>query len=459
MRVKLYLGVVVSSMLMLRQGAFAEDDDGDDGGDGEHQRCHLRHGPDRDDGDEHRRPRPFAFAEVANRLPVGIEAAGTSTTDVDLVDVDGDGDLDVFLAEGTDSLAGRPNLLFINDGCGSFHDETATRLPTPNAANSTKVDFGDVDGDGDLDAIIANVGPEQLLLNDGDGVFHDASAQLPPPVSIFENISANAVFADVDGDGALDILVSNENPFAPGPLSGAQNRVFLNDGTGGFRDETAARLPALLDQTGELAPADLDGDGDLDLFVADRGQDRVLINDGLGFFTEETTARFPVTTDSTRGAGVADLNGDCALDVLTANSRNQPAALYLNDGHGAFASGAWAIAPLTPETDSDVELVDLDRDGDLDAYVVNAGAFSAGHGFTGGPDRYFENDGAGHFQDRTADHFTLPNDPTTDAAFGDVDGDGDLDLVVGNTGENGDERLFLQRSAADRHLPRRCRAH
>jgi hypothetical protein len=425
----------------------------DDRGDDDEPRCRdHRHGDDR-------RPRAFSFTEDSGRLPARIEPAGTSTTDVDLVDVDDDGDLDLFLAQGTDSLAGRPNALLINDGCGVFSDQTATRLRASNAANSTKVDFGDVDDDGDLDVIIANVGPEQLLLNDGHGIFHDGSAQLPPPVGIFENISANARFADLDDDGALDILVSNENPFNPSPLGGAQNRIFHNDGTGFFSDETAARLPVLLDQTGEMVPGDLDRDGDLDLFIADRGQDRVLINDGFGFYTEETAARFPVTTDSTRGAGLADLDGDCDLDVLTANSRNQPAALYRNDGAGTFGANAWTIAPLAPETDSGVELVDLDHDGDLDAYVVNAGAFEAGHGFTGGPDRYFENDGRGGFTDRTAAHFALPSDPTTDAAFGDLDGDGDLDLVVGNSGEGGAERLFLQHSRADRHLPRRCRAY
>jgi hypothetical protein len=368
---------------------------------------------------------------------------------VDLVDVDDDGDLDIFKAEGTDSIDGRPNRLLINTGAGVFVDETAVRIPEPNGANSTKVDLGDVDGDGDLDAIVANVGPEQLLLNDGGGVFTDASAQLPPPVPVFQNISADARFADVDGDGDLDVLVSNENPF-PGGV-GAQNRIFVNDGTGHFIDGTAARLPAAIDQTAAMLPGDVDGDGDLDLVVLNRGQENVLINAGGGFFQDETASRFPVTTDSTRGGGLADLDGDEDLDLVTGNSRGEPVALYLNEA-GVFTARNFGMVPLPDETDAGLELVDLEGDGDLDVYLPNAGQFQAGHGFLGGPDRYFRNNGRGKFKERTSHHFTPPNDPTTDATFGDIDGDGDLDLVVGNSGENGGERVFVNRKNG-RHAP------
>ena len=117
----------------------------------------------------------FFFVEETWRLPPDTTLPGTSSTDVDLVDVDDDGDLDLFIAEGTDSPAPRPNRLLLNDGSGVFIDFSATHLP-PAVANSTKADFGDIDGDGDLDAIVANLGPEQLLVNNGIGVFMDGSA-------------------------------------------------------------------------------------------------------------------------------------------------------------------------------------------------------------------------------------------------------------------------------------------
>jgi hypothetical protein len=385
----------------------------------------------------------FFVDETSRRLPPDTTLPGTSSTDVDLADVDGDGDLDLFVAEGTDSPAPRPNRLLLNDGHGVFTDVSATHLP-PGQANSTKADFGDIDGDGDLDAIVANLGPEQLLINVGGGFFVDGSSQLPPPPTLFQDITADARLADVDGDGDLDILLANENPFDPSPTGGGQNRLLINNGKGIFSDETAARLPAATDQTGAMLPGDIDRDGDLDVIVLNRGQDVVLINNGRGFFTDETSTRFPVTSDSSRGGGLADLDGDHDLDLVVANSRNQPIALYINR-RGVFTARDFGAVPLPDETDTGLELVDLDDDGDLDVYVPNAGAFTTGHGFGGGPDRYFRNDGKARFKERTSRHFPGVSDPTTDAAFGDIDGDGDLDLVVGNSGENGEERVFVQK--------------
>ncbi|MFT3775945.1 MAG: FG-GAP-like repeat-containing protein [Minicystis sp.] len=386
----------------------------------------------------------FTFADESFRLPSYPEDDLTSTVDVKLVDVDGDGDLDIFLAQGTATGAGRPNVLLINDGTGFFTDESAARLP-PVVQLSSRVDFGDVDGDGDPDVIVSNLGPEQLLINDGDGFFTDESvARLPPPLPFFSDISSEARLADVDGDGDLDILVSNENPFDPSPLHGGQNQLWINDGAGFFTNETAARLPAATDQTGGMAIGDIDGDGDLDIIVGNRGQEVVLVNDGDGFFTDETAARFPVVTDSTRKVELGDVDGDGDLDVLTANSRGEPIRLYLNDGEGVFHEVTFSSAPVVSETNTDLQLVDLDGDGDLDVYVANAGPFISGHGFDGGQNQYFRNNGQGKFSEKTLQHFPAVSDPSTAAAFGDLDGDGDLDLVVGNSGVNGGERVYIQ---------------
>src|SRR5262245_3710166 len=128
----------------------------------------------------------FRYLERSQSLPPNPNPGDTDTLDVEFTDVDADGDLDLWIIEGTAGPDGRANLLFINDGSGNFTDETAARLPAGPVANSTEIEAADVDGDGDLDAIVANLGPEQLLINDGSGYFSDESfSRLPPPLPLF----------------------------------------------------------------------------------------------------------------------------------------------------------------------------------------------------------------------------------------------------------------------------------
>lgn len=381
------------------------------------------------------------FADEPERLPADSSLPDTSSIDIDAFDADGDGDLDLFVAEGTAGPFGRPNRLLLNDGAGYFSDGSA-RLPAV-ANNSSRSDQGDVDGDGDLDLVIANLGPEELYLNDGAGHFTNASGQLPPPPPFLQGISAEARLLDIEGDGDLDIIVANENPFAPGPLDGGQDRLYVNDGTGHFSDQTAARLPAVTDQTGGFAVADLEGDGDVDVIVLNRGQDRVFVNDGAGFFSDQTAARFPVTTDASRAGAFGDLDDDGDLDLLIANSRGEAPRRYANDGAGHFTEEELSPDAFAHETLTSVELGDIDGDGDLDALFGNAGTFLSGHGFLGGQNLLFRNDAHGKLHDRTAHALPAVADPTTDAAFADVDGDGDLDIVTANSGAP--ERISIQK--------------
>ncbi len=139
--------------------------------------------------DERRRDSLFLFHERSNRLPPEPPLDNTDSNDIKLADVDHDGDLDIFIAQGTASIEGRQNRLLINNSSGRFTEETETRLPV-SSATSTHVDFGDVEGDENLDAIIAVAGPEQLLLNDGQGVFVDVSlSHLPPSPPLLQDIT------------------------------------------------------------------------------------------------------------------------------------------------------------------------------------------------------------------------------------------------------------------------------
>ena len=204
-----------------------------------------------------------------------IPADDRTTQDMELGDVDGDGDLDLIVANEDG------NRLLINNGSGVFTDETEGRLPTEGANEETReADFGDVDGDGDLDLFFANVGwrpgmnpQNRLLINNGEGVFTDESSARLPGGQPLTWTTLDADFADLEGDGDLDLVLGNTN--------GQPVQLWLNDGSGKYADMTVARIPtpapfAVID----IEVADFNGDGKLDIYASNAaGADRVFVQD------------------------------------------------------------------------------------------------------------------------------------------------------------------------------------
>ena len=194
-----------------------------------------------------------------------------TTQDLLLLDIDGDGDLDVFVANET------ANRLFVNDGNGFFADETDTRLPLDDRT-SREADAADVDNDGDLDVIVGNVGGSagmgnQLLLNDGAGVFSDASTTLLGAVRN-DSRSFTIHFVDLDGDGDPDIL-SPSNAIGQGGTIAA----WINDGSGSF--SPASPSPFATEPSGsafDIEVVDVNDDGRNDLYFCYRtGTDQLYI--------------------------------------------------------------------------------------------------------------------------------------------------------------------------------------
>jgi FG-GAP-like repeat len=295
---------------------------------------------------------------------------------------------------------------------GAFLDATDDALPVKDPAiHSMAAEAFDAEGDGDLDiAIAVEYDANRLLINDGTGHFADGSYLFPDhPPGDHEDVAV----ADYDADGDLDLVFYGEDDKVAA--------YFLREGER-YIDATD-RLPARGIANAVVA-ADIDKDGDPDLVVGNNGPDFVLINDGTGNFTDESH-RLPVSNDVTQDIAVGDVNGDGSLDLLFGNEDGN--MLYLNDGTGTFTAG---LLPMRarPEETRDADLVDVDGDGDLDIYFANVEIFVPDRDMQ---DRLLLNDGRGNFLDVTGSHLPRDTEVTMSAAFIDFDGDGDLDLLRG----------------------------
>ncbi|HKB15714.1 MAG TPA: VCBS repeat-containing protein, partial [Planctomycetota bacterium] len=393
-----------------------------------------------------------AFAPLPSDRPLlndgtGVFTLGTApsssapglSTALALGDIDGDGDLDAVSAKDAGctfvSCLGAQNRLYLNNGAGVFTD-ASSQIPEFDDWTDA-VALADVDGDGDLDALLGTEGreglPNRLLLNDGTGTFADASGEDPssPP----SDRAVAVGLGDLDGDGDLDAFVSQfsndyASPYPPG------NGVYLNDGTGRLLE--APVQPDGYFAGMRVAVGDLDGDGDLDAVKvngfdpASLGFPLRYLNDGAGGFA---LAANPPPLGVFMDVALGDLDGDGDLDALfgmgvNPGASNNTVRAYLNNGLGLFT---WvpAATPSGPSlTARAVALGDLDGDGDLDAYLGTGGDCTSS-ACAGQQDRLLLNNGAGLFT------FALPIplsplDPTLSAALGDLDGDGDLDVLVGN---------------------------
>ncbi len=199
---------------------------------------------------------------------------------------------------------------------------------------SQSLALGDLDGDGDLDMVVANEDTNRILLLNPDKIYSDAPDRLPLRSSPEE--TREVVLGDVDSDGDLDIFFANTRLFIPGAIP--QNRLLLNEGDGYFTDVTETHLPPDEDRCMTAAFVDLDDDGHLDIITgtiddlaAVRASEpyRTYLNNGSGMFTEVTTLLPALTTGNGFAIVAAQLDNDATLDLFF-GSRGGPDRLLLS---------------------------------------------------------------------------------------------------------------------------------
>jgi hypothetical protein len=408
---------------------------------------------------------------------------------VALFDYDNDGDLDVFLVQGgpldgtaAPRTAGPSCRLFRNDlvpGSGGrqrlhFTDVTdraglALRTYGMGAA------VADYDGDGNLDLFVTSFGPDTLFHNNGNGTFTDVTPQAGVSDAFW---STSAAFSDYDRDGDLDLFVANYLDFnltsnkvchdavgtrdycSPRAYHPVPDKLYRNDGNGRFTDVTEASGVSKADGAGlGVTTGDYDGDGWPDLYVAnDATPNQLWINHHDGTFADEgllsgTALNAAGNPEGSMGIASGDFDRDGDEDLFVTNIIGETFALYVNDGKGNFEDArvkTGIAAPTAAFTGFGTDWIDYDNDGWLDLFVAN-GAVNIIPAQRAEPSPFrmrnqlFHNVN-GRFQDasREAGPAFERAEIGRGAAFGDLDNDGDVDIVVTNNG--GPARLLLNQT-------------
>ena len=431
------------------------------------------------------------------------------TGGVGLFDYDNDGDLDAYLVQGQmlGEFSGTSEALFPPPGPlplkGSLYRNDLSvqrdgsrllRFIEVTDESRLEVDgygmgvaAGDIDNDGWVDLYLTHYGANQLFRNNGYRTFTDISQQSG---TADPQWSVSAAFVDYDRDGWLDLFVANYVSYnvdtsrtcttsagspdycSPQVYPSQPDRLYRNRGDGTFADVTATALVG-----GEFGPglgvvtADFDGDGWLDIYVANDGEENQLwLNQRDGRFRNDgvlSGASVNAEGEREAGMGVAagDLDGDGDEDLFVTHLSSETNTVYLNDGSGLFVDRSASSGlgpPSLVSTGFGTAWIDVDNDGRLDNLVVN-GAVGVMRNWLppesrplvqgveernevypyGQPNQLFRNVGDVRFEDvtsRAGTTFGLP-EVSRGAAVGDVDNDGDVDVIVTNT--SGPVRLFL----------------
>ncbi|MCX4246096.1 FG-GAP repeat domain-containing protein [Paraliomyxa miuraensis] len=374
--------------------------------------------------------------------PQACGGSGCWTNHLRVTDIDGDDDLDLLLANYSDFFGGsndpEPLVVYTNDGSANFTNTSAAAVGGY-TGNLRMIAVGDVDGDGAVDVFApqGNGGPYVLFMNDGSGVFTD-EADMRLPAGDYP-AGAAARMGDVDGDGDLDIF-SADAYASGGPPYG---RLYINDGLGNF-EEAMGAIPGSISgvDIDDVEFLDVDRDFDLDLFVNahNGGTGALWLNDGTGTFAAGPSVSPPGNNGNHYNAAPCDVDGDGDLDMWIDNiGGGYTEQLLINDGSGNLTDETAARVSGNPGADDNgVICADIDDDGDFDGVVITLS----------GTERLLENDGTGNFT-YVPGIFPPPGNCSLWGEFGDLNGDGRFDLITGQGECSSSDEVYL----ANQFLP------
>lgn len=406
------------------------------------------------------------------------------------IDYDGDGDLDIYLLNGAAIPGFEPDrplssVLYRNEGDGSFTDVTGQAGVGNVGGYGMGMAVADYDNDGDDDLFVTNYGKNILYRNEGDGTFRDVTGQAGLSVPRNPTFSTSAAFLDYDRDGHLDLYVCVYVEFdfdtnkrcsrdgiqsycGPDIYEGVADLLYRNNGDGTLSDVSVAAGIANPDGKGlGVVAGDYDGDGWTDIFVAnDLTPDFLYRNNGDGTFTDQgLLAGVAYGEDGVARAGMGadfgDYDRNGSPDIYVTNFSLEPNSLHRNNGNGTFTEttfGAGVGNPTLLFLGFGTAFKDFDHDGWLDIFAANGHVIDNISLFDptvtyAQTNQLFRNEGNGAFTDVSAGAgapFQVER-VHRGAAFGDVDNDGDVDILV--TTVNDVPLLLRNDGAAGRGVP------
>jgi hypothetical protein len=364
-------------------------------------------------------------------------------------DFDQDGDPDLVVS----NALNQPQMLYRNDGSAGFFQIHCDPI-VQSAGDTEGVYWADYDNDGDLDLLLTNQfdQPLRLLRNDGVGHAEDEGSAGFSAVAAGElgderPGSANgSCWGDYDNDGHLDVFVVHRD--------GHNDELFRNKGDGTFQRVSEGIAVSSGGDGRTCACGDVDDDGDLDLYVGNflddgtKAKNFFYLNRGDGSFDAVQAGPHVNDRQATYGASFADVDEDGDLDLFLSNiARSDHNALYLNDGRGQFtrrSEGPMIAAASRPSKGH--AWGDYDNDGDLDLFITNGTEAEVDlRNFL------YLNDGYGGFTAVTVGDLVTDVAVSAGTAWADYDQDGDLDLFVANWGGSDQDNALYRNQIHDRH--------